>query len=130
MVEKGSNGPTLPNDDDCDRPACGDTVSMLKSVMKRAKQSKGNTPVSKSGQAANNAGTYDNKNTLGCPPGKEELGSSTWTLLHTMSAWYPDKPSHEDTLVMKHMIEGVGRFYPCTWCANDFRENLKTSPVR
>jgi hypothetical protein len=81
MVEKGSNGPTLPNDDDCDRPACGDTVSMLKSVMKRAKQSKGNTPVSKSGQAANNAGTYDNKNTLGCPPGKEELGSSTWTLV-------------------------------------------------
>jgi len=47
-----------------------------------------------------------------------------------MSAWYPDNPTKEDEAVMKHMMDGFARFYPCTWCAADFQENVKKSPVR
>jgi hypothetical protein len=49
-------------EDDCDRPACADTVSILQSAMARVgKQKK----------------TREEPN----PPGKEAIGSSTWTLV-------------------------------------------------
>ncbi|KAK6030227.1 hypothetical protein OSTOST_03649, partial [Ostertagia ostertagi] len=43
---------------------------------------------SKHSQRPSPASRYDQ-----CPPDKDELGRSTWNLLHTMSVYYPEKPT-------------------------------------
>ena len=30
---------------------------------------------------------------------------------------------------MVNFFSAIARFYPCTWCAKDFTENLKSKPV-
>mmetsp|Transcript_25962 Transcript_25962/g.36589 ORF Transcript_25962/g.36589 Transcript_25962/m.36589 type:complete len:177 (-) Transcript_25962:78-608(-) len=105
--------------EDCDRPACDDTVSALSkamaSVIRREEES--------STEGKNE--TVEKE----CPPKSAELGKSSWTLLHTMAAWYPDHPSENDKQYMSNFMEALARFYPCTWCAHDFQENLKKKPV-
>lgn len=48
-----------------------------------------------------------------CPPDILELGRATWTLLHSMAAYYPDSPSTEQQDAMRAWVDGLGRFYPC-----------------
>ena len=60
-----------------------------------------------------------------CPPDVDELGRSTWTLLHTMTANYPEKPSIKEQVDMKQFIGLFSRFYPCWVCADDFRDWMK-----
>ena len=31
---------------------------------------------------------------------------------------------------MKNFMDALAIFYPCTYCAQDFQENIKKSPVR
>lgn len=61
----------LKKKDDCDRPACEDTVSALSSALNRLNEKK-----KKGGKGAM-------KNTT-CPPTKDYIGKSSWTLLHSM----------------------------------------------
>lgn len=72
MVNKKDK--SLINDDDCDRPACADTVSMLRSAMERS----GN-------KVGGKAKTTKLSPTLRmeCPPGKDEIGTSTWALVRS-----------------------------------------------
>jgi len=44
------------------------------------------------------------------------------------AAWYPDKPSKEDQSQMSAFMISLARFYPCTWCATDFQENVAQTP--
>ena len=62
------------------------------------------------------------------PPGKDELGRGTWTLLHTMAAYWPEKPPPEQAEDGKSFIELLSRLYPCTDCAAHFRETLTKYP--
>ncbi|KAI5364153.1 putative ERV/ALR sulfhydryl oxidase domain, sulfhydryl oxidase ALR/ERV [Septoria linicola] len=57
----------------------------------------------------------------GCPPDVEELGRSTWTLLHTMTANYPERPSFTQQNDTKQFLGLFGKLYPCWVCADDFR---------
>lgn len=50
---------------------------------------------------------------------KDELGRSTWNLLHTMAAVYPDKPSDEQKQDVKSFFSILSRTYPCDVCAKD-----------
>eukprot|EP00560_Eucampia_antarctica_P001566 CAMPEP_0197831540 /NCGR_PEP_ID=MMETSP1437-20131217/10750_1 /TAXON_ID=49252 ORGANISM="Eucampia antarctica, Strain CCMP1452" /NCGR_SAMPLE_ID=MMETSP1437 /ASSEMBLY_ACC=CAM_ASM_001096 /LENGTH=177 /DNA_ID=CAMNT_0043434495 /DNA_START=40 /DNA_END=573 /DNA_ORIENTATION=+ len=102
--------------DDCDRPACDDTISALSAALERVNNNK----KSKQNQTS----------IIECPPSKAIIGSSAWTLLHSMSAWYPDKPTDREQEKMKNFISALAAFYPCSWCAHDFRENLKSEPVK
>lgn len=47
-----------------------------------------------------------------CPVDKDELGRSTWKLLHTMAAYYPDTPSSDEKSAMKTTIESLSKVYP------------------
>ncbi|XP_076173295.1 evr1_Alr domain-containing protein Alr isoform X2 [Ptiloglossa arizonensis] len=63
-----------------------------------------------------------------CPLDKDELGSKTWSFLHTMVAYYPDHPSEEQKSDMSKFFYIFSTFYPCYVCAEDLREQLKHFP--
>jgi mitochondrial FAD-linked sulfhydryl oxidase len=101
--------------DDCDRPACEDTASALAAAMKHS---------------AKTANTAKTTTTIACPPTKGALGKSSWDLLHSIAAWYPDNPTPTDETMIQQFFTGFARFYPCTWCAEDFQRNLQEKPVQ
>ncbi|XP_065558292.1 FAD-linked sulfhydryl oxidase ALR-like isoform X2 [Artemia franciscana] len=63
-----------------------------------------------------------------CPLDKDELGRSTWNFLHTMAAYYPEKPSEQDQNDMKNFLRIFSKFYPCSYCAEDFKRDLEVLP--
>jgi FAD-linked sulfhydryl oxidase len=60
-----------------------------------------------------------------CPPDVEQLGRSTWTLLHTIAAQYPAAPTLAEQLNAKTFIQSFSKLYPCWHCASDFQAWLK-----
>ncbi|KAJ5780558.1 FAD dependent sulfhydryl oxidase Erv1 [Penicillium paradoxum] len=56
-----------------------------------------------------------------CPPDVEELGRSTWTLLHSMAATYPEKANTEHQDNMRGFLKFFSKLYPCWVCADDFQ---------
>ncbi|CBF83541.1 hypothetical protein AN3027.2 [Aspergillus nidulans FGSC A4] len=56
-----------------------------------------------------------------CPPDVEALGRSTWTLLHSLTATYPEKASPSEQTEMKSFLTLLSKLYPCWVCADDFR---------
>eukprot|EP00850_Spirogloea_muscicola_P000037 SM000001S04439 [mRNA] locus=s1:258607:260410:+ [translate_table: standard] len=59
---------------------------------------------------------------------REELGVSTWTLLHTLAAQFPDRPTKQQQRDVKDLMGLMTRIYPCKQCADHFKEVLKSSP--
>lgn len=60
-----------------------------------------------------------------CPPDVEELGRSTWTLLHSLPATYPDRPSDSMKSQVRQFLSLFSNLYPCWVCATDFRDWMK-----
>lgn len=65
-----------------------------------------------------------------CPPDSTQLGQSTWTFLHTMAAYYPEKATQDDQSIMMAFIDGLARFYPCGYCADHLKQEIKTNPPK
>lgn len=65
-----------------------------------------------------------------CPLDRESLGRHTWSLLHTMAASYPLRPTSEEKANMKEFIRLFSILYPCSYCAKEFREDLKDLPPK
>lgn len=63
-----------------------------------------------------------------CPPDALELGRSTWTFLHTMAAYYPDRPTTHQQSDMTSFIQLFSKFYPCGYCASHLRAEMEHSP--
>ncbi|KAI8985737.1 ERV/ALR sulfhydryl oxidase domain-containing protein [Trametes punicea] len=63
-----------------------------------------------------------------CPPDVEQLGSATWTFLHTTAAYYPDKPSMAHRVNMLSLLRALPVLYPCSVCATHLGETMKTHP--
>jgi len=117
------NRPAMPSmpygGDDCDRPACDD----VKDAMAK-------TGLMNVADVGNKRQPNFVKKEVNCPVNTAQLGRCSWTLLHTMAAWYPDTPSSQDQSMMTNFIGALARFYPCSYCAADFQENLKAAPVK
>src|SRR4051812_41907804 len=56
-----------------------------------------------------------------CPPDVEQLGRSSWTLLHSLTATYPESPTTSQKSDMKTFLSIFSRVYPCWVCAEDFQ---------
>jgi FAD-linked sulfhydryl oxidase len=65
-----------------------------------------------------------------CPPDSEQLGKSTWTLLHTMAAYYPEVPSYEQQRNMRKFLDTFSQFYPCWYCAEHLRDEMIKMPPK
>lgn len=56
-----------------------------------------------------------------CTPCIYLTGASTWRFLHTMAAYYPDKPTQEQKKDISQFFEIFSKIYPCESCASQFR---------
>ncbi|KAI8900803.1 ERV/ALR sulfhydryl oxidase domain-containing protein [Globomyces pollinis-pini] len=65
-----------------------------------------------------------------CPPDGPQLGRQTWAFLHTMAAYYPEKPTILDKSTMNSFIGGLARFYPCGYCADHLQTEIKVNPPK
>lgn len=63
-----------------------------------------------------------------CPPDVEQLGRSSWTLLHSITATYPIRPSQELQQETARFLSTFSKLYPCWTCAQDFQQWLKEDP--
>ncbi|KAF2212906.1 hypothetical protein CERZMDRAFT_28194, partial [Cercospora zeae-maydis SCOH1-5] len=65
---------------------------------------------------------------LGNETAKAELGRATWKFFHTVMARFPEKPTEEESNVLRTFIYSFQRVYPCGDCAAHFGELLKKFP--
>ncbi|CAO1428953.1 unnamed protein product [Diamesa serratosioi] len=63
-----------------------------------------------------------------CPWDKNMLGKSTWGLLHTIAANYPEKPTPENQKDVSSFFSILSRLYPCEYCAKDLQVELVEIP--
>jgi hypothetical protein len=64
------------------------------------------------------------------PPNAEELGRSTWTLLHTIATRLPEEPSDREKIDIKTFIHLFARYYPCVKCGYHMQQYLEGNPIR
>ncbi|KAI1082621.1 ERV/ALR sulfhydryl oxidase domain-containing protein [Whalleya microplaca] len=65
-----------------------------------------------------------------CPADVETLGRSTWTLLHSIAATYPRKPSAAEQSDLKNFMGLFSRLYPCWVCAEDFQRYMEKEHIK
>ena len=50
--------------------------------------------------------------------------------MHTLAAYFPDRPRAEEQAAAAHFMRAVGSLFPCSECAEDFRHEMDKSPPR
>lgn len=63
-----------------------------------------------------------------CPLDRVELGRMSWSVLHTIAAYYSEKPTTRQQEDMKNFFNIFSRIYPCKECADDLKWDLKDEP--
>ncbi|KAJ8113352.1 hypothetical protein OPT61_g4495 [Boeremia exigua] len=65
-----------------------------------------------------------------CPPDVAQLGRSSWTLLHSITATYPENPPSSLQTETSAFLRTFGKLYPCWVCAEDFQDWMKVNTPR
>jgi FAD-linked sulfhydryl oxidase len=65
-----------------------------------------------------------------CPATYKELGNSTWTYLHTMAAYYPERPSTALAASMTPFLRTFAQIYPCETCRDHMIKYVDAHPPR
>ena len=65
-----------------------------------------------------------------CPPDVEQLGRSSWTLLHSITATYPVTPTPVEQTQARQFMGLFSKLYPCWVCAEDFQDFMEKNKVR
>ncbi|EFP90484.2 uncharacterized protein PGTG_16071 [Puccinia graminis f. sp. tritici CRL 75-36-700-3] len=64
-----------------------------------------------------------------CPADSSRLGRHTWTLLHTIGAYYPvERPSKTQQDSVRQLITSLATIYPCQPCASHLQDYLSRFP--
>lgn len=63
-----------------------------------------------------------------CPPSRELLGRHSWTLLHSIAAYYPDNPTEEEKQYALDFLNGFAHLYPCKACREHLQKSMKKYP--
>ena len=117
---------------DCSIPACHSKAEMFKAAMQKAKIA--NTSANKGGDSSGGGSSSGSSSSSssssssgrvlptqsysqGCPVDKDELGNSTWNLLHTIAATYKEDPTEEEQQMMMQFFKTLSLIYPCPHCA-------------
>lgn len=93
--------------------ACPDSAELWDQFQAQANQAVNPTPT---------------ESKLPCPPDSAELGRSTWTYLHSLAAYYPDKPTVEEKADVKSLLSSFSRTYPCKWCVSHMLPYMANKP--
>ena len=72
--------------------------------------------------------TTTTENEIPCPLNREALGFFSWSILHTIGAYYPITPTPEEKEAAKNLIVSFAKLYPCLHCRDDFVEAVKQRP--
>jgi FAD-linked sulfhydryl oxidase len=66
----------------------------------------------------------------GCPLTRREVGRASWAYLHTLAAYYPERPSTQYQQDMRDFLRAYMRFYPCGYCADTSSQEFIRNPPR
>ncbi len=113
------------NDASCANPVCTDQLKAFRMAADSVKVNPvGVDGSSKQVVSSNSIATQVDE----CPLDRKELGEKTWSLLHTIAAYYPENPSPEYQHAATQFIQALALLYPCKHCAEDFQQNIELSP--
>ena len=129
-----------PPDKDCVRPACSSKADALRAALGGAQRRAASGGTSGGGNGSGSGGG-DSAATGGassaaaataapCPADRDELGRQSWTLLHSMAAYYPERPTAAQRSAAVAFLHALGALYPCEHCAEDLRADLAAAPPR
>jgi len=67
-----------------------------------------------------------------CPPDTAEIGRAAWAVLHSVAAYYPERPTREDREALRGLAHGLARLYPCAECRQHLPSDLAAAspPMR
>jgi len=99
--------------EDCAKPSCSSSQDAFNAAMSLATRS----PAKSSPSIAQP-----------CPLNRESLGHFSWSVLHTVAAHFPDRPTPAETAAATSLITSFSILYPCQDCAADFRKSLSLNP--
>ena len=100
----------------CEDPVCKSKMDMFSKAMKAHTPKAGATSV------------VSEKEALECPVNKDELGKQSWTLLHTMAAYFSERPKAEQRLYAELYFKTLAALYPCKVCAEHMRNYIEEAP--
>lgn len=105
------------NKEPCANPTCHSVAEMMNLARSKSKI-----------QKKNKTAELQNPYKDGCPVDKELLGKSTWNLIHSVAASFPENPTEEEKKNVSDFFISLSKVYPCPHCRDDFRQSVEIIP--